>query len=71
MLNRMTRGNLIGAVYSRTVALGNFAQFLGVAIVLMQRVPALAHTAELGVAAGINAPFAASFGYVVFGQGGS
>ena len=71
VLNWMARGNLIGGVYSRPVALGNFAQFLGVAIVLMQQVPASAQTAELGVAAGINALFAASFGYVVFGQGGS
>lgn len=71
VLNWMARGNLIGGVYSRPVALGNFAQFLGVAIILMQETPGSTHTAELAVAAGINALFAASFGYIVFGQGGS
>lgn len=71
VLNWMARGNLIGGVYSRPVALGNFAHFLGVSIILLQQVPASSHTAELGVTAGLNVVFAAAFGYVVFGQGGS
>lgn len=71
VLNWMARGNLIGGVYSRPVALGNFAHFLGVAIILLQQVPATSHTLELGVTAGLNSIFAATFGYVVFGQGGS
>lgn len=71
VLNWMARGNLIGGVYSRPVALGNFAQFLGVAVILLQQAAGSSHTLELGVAAGVNGLFALAFGYVVFGRGGS
>jgi len=71
VLNWMARGNLIGGVYSRPVALGNFAHFLGVAIILLQQTAGSPHTLDLGVAAGVNGVFAVAFGHVVFGRGGS
>lgn len=71
VLNWMARGNLIGGIYSRPVALANFAHFLAVTVVFAQQLPGASAMAEYGVTAGLNAAFAGAFGYVVFGGGGS
>lgn len=66
ILNWMARGNLIGGIYSRPVALGNFMQFGIVAIVLVKS--ALAGNGGIEVVAGAIATscFAAWFGLVLF-----
>lgn len=71
VLNWMARGNLIGGVYSRPVAMGNFAHFLAVGVLLSQQIPSTSHTVELALPAGFSVVFAAAFGWVVFGRGGS
>jgi hypothetical protein len=66
ILNWMARGNLIGGIYSRPVALGNFAHFAICASVLI-KAAATAHWAlEISVAAGLCAAFAGLFGWVLF-----
>lgn len=70
ILDWMARGNLIGGVYSRPVAMGNFVVFLMVAITLAKQVFAAPNTVVYALAAGIHAIFAAAFGYVLFGMGG-
>ena len=64
-LNWMARGVLIGGIYSRPVALGNFMHFAVVAIVLLKStlvdpIPAVA------VAVAVYAVFAIWFGLVLF-----
>lgn len=71
VLNWMARGNLIGGIYSRPVAMGNFAHFLAVSVLLVQRVPSSPHAVGLAVPAGLSVIFAAAFGWIVFGKGGS
>lgn len=71
VLNWMARGNLIGGIYSRPVALGNFAHFLGGAIVLLQQAPAASATLPYAGLGALAALFAASFGYITFAGGGS
>lgn len=71
VLNWMARGNLIGGIYSRPVAMANFAHFLAVALVFLQQAPATPHTAEFAVTGGLNAVFGGAFAFVVFRGGGS
>lgn len=71
VLNWMARGNLIGGIYSRPVAMGNFAHFLGGTIVFAKQVPAVAAPGIVGAIGGIYALFAIGFGYVAFARGGS
>lgn len=71
VLNWMARGNLIGGIYSRPVALGNFAHFLGAAIVLLQQAPTAAPTLEYASVGALSAVFAVAFGYITFAAGGS
>jgi hypothetical protein len=64
ILNWMARATLIGGIYSRPVAVGNFMHFAVVALVLLK-----AFTAgfrELLVASIIYSVFAVWFGLVVF-----
>lgn len=69
VLNWMARDNLIGGIYSRPVAMANFAHFLVVTVVFVSRLPGSATLAEYAVTAGVNGLFAASFGFVLFGGG--
>jgi hypothetical protein len=64
ILNWMARATLIGGIYSRPVAVGNFMQFAVVAVILLK-----AFTAgfrQLLVASIIYSVFAVWFGLVVF-----
>jgi hypothetical protein len=64
ILNWTARANLIGGIYSRPVALGNFMHFAVVAVVLLKAVTA--GFREILVAAIIYSVFAVWFGLVVF-----
>jgi len=66
MLNWMARTNLIGGVYSRPVALGNFLHF-AVGTVLLAKV-LLGGWTNIAVVIGavVYAVFALSFGVVLF-----
>lgn len=68
-LNWMARRNLIGGIYSRPVAVGNFAHFFMVTIVLFKHVLDTSHTAVISTLAITNAVFAISFTYILFGGG--
>ncbi|MDZ7773128.1 MAG: hypothetical protein U5K31_10395 [Balneolaceae bacterium] len=68
-LNWMARGNIIGGIYSRPVAAGNFLHFMMGSIILGKKVltgglPDLFITAFI-----LYLGFAAVFGYLLFGQG--
>lgn len=71
VLNWMARGNLIGGIYSRPVALANFAHFLAVALALLQQAPSAVHTAEIAATGAVNAVFGGAFAFVVFRGGGA
>jgi hypothetical protein len=64
ILNWMARANLIGGVYSRPVAVGNFMHFAVVAVVLLKAMNA--GFRGLLAAAIIYSVFAVWFGLVVF-----
>lgn len=66
ILNWMARGNLIGGIYSRPVALGNFMHFAIVAVVLAKSVMAGFGRIEIVAALVLYALFAAWFGVVLF-----
>lgn len=70
-INWMARGNAIGGIYSRPVAVGNFAHFLMSTIVFAKAVPGSAHMVELATVTGMNAVFLAGFVYLLFGAGRS
>ena len=65
MLNWMARGILIGGIYARPVALGNFLHFLMVAITLIKAAIAFA-VVPLAVSAAVFSVFAIWFGVVLF-----
>jgi hypothetical protein len=69
MLNWMARGNPIGGIYSRPVAVGNFTHFFAVAIVLLKQLMVTAYPAEWGIGAALYSVFAAGYGFLVFGPG--
>lgn len=69
ILNWMARNNLIGGIYSRPVALGNFTHFLMAAMVLLRQLIATSHTAVFAIGTAAFAIFAGCFGYVVFAGG--
>jgi hypothetical protein len=67
MLNWMARGNLIGGIYSRPVALGNFVHFAVVAVTLLKVMAGGSfRSTEIIVASTIYSAFAAGFGWVLF-----
>jgi hypothetical protein len=66
ILNWMAKGVLIGGIYSRPVALGNFLHFAVVSVVLMKAVAAGFRAPEILVAAAIYSFIAIGFGRVVF-----
>jgi Na+-driven multidrug efflux pump len=67
-LNWMARGNLIGGIYSRPVAMGNFLHFAVVAVVLSKAM--MAGSRDLAVVIGLVAYFAFAvwFGAVLFAR---
>lgn len=65
ILNWTARGNLIGGIYSRPVALGNFWHFLIVGILLTKAAFVFA-VLPLAISAAVYSAFAAWFGLVLF-----
>jgi hypothetical protein len=65
MLNWMARGILIGGIYARPVALGNFLHFVMVAITLIKAAIAF-NAVPLMIRAAVFSVFAIWFGLVVF-----
>lgn len=68
ILNWMARDALIGGIYSRPVALGNFLHFAVVAIILFRALSKGDKAGELVAAAVIYAIFGIWFGLVLFRQ---
>lgn len=66
-LNWMARGNLIGGIYSRPVAMGNFAHFFIGGITLLKSAFANEFMIALWIAAAIYTLFAVLFALVAFG----
>jgi hypothetical protein len=69
VLNWAARGNMIGGIYGRPIALGNFAHFAIGAITLIKAGSSLRGSALLLAVAAGYAVFAVWFGYTVFGRG--
>ncbi len=68
ILNWMAKDNLIGGIYSRPVALGNFLHFFMVAMALVKAFAAGTRGTAMIGAALVYAVFAVWFGLVVFGS---
>jgi hypothetical protein len=66
ILNWMARTTLIGGIYSRPVAVGNFMHFAVVAVTLLKAVSSGFRSSEILVASIIYSVFAVWFGLVVF-----
>ena len=66
ILNWMARANLIGGIYSRPVAVGNFVHFAVAAVVLLKALLAGHNGAGIMVGAAAYSAFAVSFGVVLF-----
>jgi hypothetical protein len=67
-VNWTARGSLIGGIYNRAVALGNFAHFAIGAIVLAKAFLAGPNAAWLWMATGLYALFAVAFAVILFGS---
>lgn len=71
VLNWMARGNIIGGIYSRPVALGNFFHFTIIAITLL-KLAITGQPANLFITGALlYSIFAISFGYILFAGGKS
>lgn len=68
-LNWAARGNMIGGIYGRPIALGNFAQFAIVAITLLKQLADVRDYPALVVVTAGYVLFAVWFGAVLFGPG--
>jgi hypothetical protein len=68
MLDWMARGNLIGGIYSRPVAVANFTHYAIGAITLVKLVAGGSRPPMLLVLTAIYALFALAFGRVLFSQ---
>jgi Na+-driven multidrug efflux pump len=65
ILNWMAKNNLIGGIYSRPLALGNFLHFVAGGLALLKGAMANGNT-EIWVLAAVYLVFAALFGLVTF-----
>ena len=65
ILNWTARGNLIGGIYSRPVALGNFWHFLIVSLLLI-KAAVVFRVLPLAISATVFSAFAIWFGLVMF-----
>lgn len=68
-LNWTARANIIGAIYSRPVALCNFAHFFIVGITLLKQWSVPTHTALFWTSVILNCFFASAFAYLMFFRG--
>jgi len=66
MLNGMARANLIGGIYSRPVAMGNFLHFTMGALVLVRAWMDGGAGIAIPAGAGVYSLFAVGFGTVLF-----
>lgn len=66
IVNWMARANIIGGIYSRPVALGNFFHFAVAGIVLLKALIAGQRTTEIVAGAVAYSVFAIWFGLVLF-----
>ena len=66
ILNWLARGNLIGGIYSRPLALGNFLHFVVVAITLVRALFAGPRTLDVVVGTVVYSVCALGFGIVLF-----
>ncbi|HET6528079.1 MAG TPA: hypothetical protein VFG39_04955 [Balneolaceae bacterium] len=66
MLNWTAKANLMGGIYSRPVAIGNFTHFLIGGLALIKFAFEDINLALFGVGAAIYLTFAILFGYVLF-----
>jgi hypothetical protein len=66
IVNWMARGNLIGGIYGRPIALGNFMHFTVAAIVLLKAVMNGHTGAWMFAGTAVYAVFAICFGLVLF-----
>ena len=66
ILNQMAKGNLMGGIYSRPIALGNFMHFLVAGIALLKSTAVFNNSPYIWAAAAIYLGFAIAFGLVVF-----
>ena len=66
MLNWMARGNLIGGIYGRPVAFGNFMHFTVVELALLKAVIAGPRPPVVVVGAAMYGAFCVGFGWVLF-----
>lgn len=69
LMNWTAKDNMIGGVYSRPVAIGNFLHFLVGALSLAKQQVSGEFSAVLVGALVVYGVFAALFGWLVFGQG--
>ena len=68
LLNWMARANLIGGIYSRPVAIGNFVHFFIAAVALLKAVLTGEHRLPAVLGAVAYAAFALLFTLVLFGN---
>ncbi|MHB8339150.1 MAG: hypothetical protein ACYDEE_17175 [Ignavibacteriaceae bacterium] len=66
MINWMVRANLIGGIYNRPVAVGNFIHFLMGALVLVKGILGVQFSIVFLIACIIYSTFAILFGIVLF-----
>ena len=66
MLNWMARANLIGGIYSRPVAIGNFTHFFIASLVLLKALINKNLPGSLWIVCTFSIIFAVSFGYILF-----
>ena len=68
MMNWMARGNVMGGIYSRPVAMGNLVHFMIAAIALVKLLTKHADLWPLWVTTVVYGAFAVGFAAVVFGS---
>ena len=66
ILNWMAKDNLIGGIYSRPVAMGNFLHFFAIAMALVKSFSVLPHSAGVITLVGLFCVLAVGFGIVLF-----
>lgn len=68
LLNWMAKANLIGGIYSKPVAIGNFAHFFIAGLTIVKSAFVSQHVIALWIGAIIYCIFAILFAIVVFGN---
>ena len=66
ILNWMAKDNLIGGIYSRPVAMGNFLHFLAIAMALVKSFSVLPHSAGIVALVALFCALAVAFAIVLF-----